>query len=45
MAVEVDMRGETEIEILPAQDQALHTKYYVTKTLQTERDSKCRIWH
>jgi hypothetical protein len=26
-----------------AQDQALHTKYYITKILNTERDSKCRL--
>jgi hypothetical protein len=30
-----DMKGETETEILAAHDQALQTKYYVTKTLQT----------
>jgi protoporphyrinogen oxidase len=26
-----------------AQDQALHTKYYATKILHTEKDSKCRL--
>jgi hypothetical protein len=40
MAVEGDMRGETESKILAAQDQALKTKYYVTKSVQTEGDSK-----
>jgi len=28
---------------LAAQDQALQTKYYATKILNTERDSKCRF--
>jgi hypothetical protein len=27
-----------------AQDRALNTKYYGTKTLHTERYSKCRLW-
>jgi len=38
-----DMKGETESEIIAAQDQAVQTKYYATKILQTERDNKCRI--
>jgi len=37
------MKGETESEIIAAQGQALQTKYYATKILQTERDSKCRL--
>jgi hypothetical protein len=28
-----------------AQDQALQTKYYATKILQTEKGSKCRSCH
>ena len=28
---------------MAAQDQALQTKYYVTKILNTETDSKCRL--
>jgi len=28
---------------LAAQDQALNTKYYATKILHTETDSKCRL--
>jgi hypothetical protein len=31
-----------ESEIIAAQDQALQTKYHVTKMLQTETDGKCR---
>ena len=38
-----DMKGEIESEIIEAQDQALETKYHVTKILQTETDSKCRF--
>ena len=30
-------------EIVAAQDQALKTKYYATKILNTETDSKCRL--
>ena len=33
-----DLKEETESEIIAAQ-----TKYHVTKILQTETDSKCRI--
>jgi hypothetical protein len=36
-----DLKGETESEVIAAQYQALLTKYYVTKMLQAERDSKC----
>jgi hypothetical protein len=32
-----DLKGETESDIIPAQDQALHTKYHATKILQTAR--------
>jgi hypothetical protein len=38
-----DVKVETESEIVAAQDQALHTKYYATKILNTETDSKCRV--
>jgi hypothetical protein len=38
-----DLKAETESEIVAAQDQALHTKYYTTKILDTETDSKCRL--
>src|SRR5215813_12537661 len=38
-----DLKAETESEIVAAQDQALHTKYYATKILNTETDSKCRL--
>jgi Ni,Fe-hydrogenase III component G len=38
-----DLNAETESEIVAAQDQALQTKYYVTKILNTEPDSKCRL--
>jgi hypothetical protein len=38
-----DIKAETESEIVAAQDQALHTKYYSTKILNTESDSKCRL--
>ena len=37
------LKAETEIEIVAAQDQALQTKYYATKILNTERDNKCRL--
>jgi len=30
-----DLKAETESEIVPAQDQALQTKYYATKILNT----------
>jgi hypothetical protein len=38
-----DLKTETESEIVAAQDQALHTKHYATKILNTETDSKCRL--
>ena len=34
-----DLKGETETEIITAQDQALLTKYHATKILQTETNS------
>jgi len=38
-----DLKTETESEIVAAQDQVLNTKYYATKILHTETDSKCRL--
>jgi hypothetical protein len=38
-----DLKAETEGEIVAAQDQALQTRYYATKILNTETDSKCRL--
>ena len=38
-----DLKAETESEIEAEQDQALQTKYYATKLLNTETDSKCRF--
>jgi hypothetical protein len=40
-----DLKAETESEIVASQDQALQTKYYATKILNTETDSKCRLCH
>jgi hypothetical protein len=40
---EGDLKAETESEIVAAQDQALQTKYYEPKILNTETDSKCRL--
>jgi len=37
------LKAETESEIVAAQDQALQTKYYATKILSAETDSKCRL--
>ena len=37
------LKAETESEIVVAEDQALQTKYYATKILSTETDSKCRL--
>ena len=36
-------KAQTESEIVAAQDQALQTKYYATKILNTETDNKCRV--
>ena len=38
-----DLNAITESEIVEALDQVLQTKYYTTKTLNTETDSKCRL--
>ena len=38
-----DLKAETKIEIVAAQGQGLQTKYYTTKILNTETDSKCRL--
>jgi hypothetical protein len=38
-----DLKAETESEIVAAQDQSIQTKYYATKILNTETDSKCRL--
>jgi hypothetical protein len=38
-----DLKTETESEIVATQDQAIQTKHYVTKTLNTETDSKWRL--
>jgi len=38
-----NLKAETESEIVAAQYQALQTKYYATKILNTETDSKCRL--
>jgi hypothetical protein len=40
-----DLKAETESEIVAAQDKALQIKYYATKILITETDSKCRLCH
>jgi hypothetical protein len=37
------MKGETESDIIAAQDQALQTKYHARKILQTDTDSQCRF--
>ena len=39
-----DLKAETGSEIVATQDQALQTKYYATKVLNTETDSKCRLF-
>ena len=39
-----DLKAETESEIVAAQDQALHTKYYGKKILKAETDSTCRLY-
>jgi len=38
-----DQKTETEREIVAPQDQALQTKYYATKILNTETSSNCRL--
>jgi len=38
-----DLKAETESEIVAAQDQAIQTKYYVTKILSAETDRKCGL--
>jgi len=38
-----DLKAENESEIVAAQDKALQTKYYATKILNTQTDSKCRL--
>jgi len=38
-----DLKAETESEIVATQDQAVQTKYYTTKILNNEKDSKCRL--
>jgi len=38
-----DLKSGTESEIVAVQDQALQTKYYATKILNTETDRKCRL--
>jgi len=38
-----DLKAETDSEIVAAQEQAIQTKYYATKILNTETDSKCRL--
>ena len=39
----IELKAETESEIVAAQDQALQMKYYATKIFSTETDSKCRL--
>jgi hypothetical protein len=43
LLVKGDLKAESESQIVAAQDQALQTKYYATKILNTETDSKCRL--
>jgi hypothetical protein len=38
-----DLIAETDSEVIAALDQALQMKYYATKILQTETDSKFRL--
>jgi hypothetical protein len=40
-----DLKAETGSKIVAAQDQALQTRYYATKILQTVKHSKCRLCH
>jgi hypothetical protein len=39
-----DLKAETESEVLAAQDQSLQTECYATEILNTETDSKCRLY-
>ena len=43
LSVKRGPEAETGSEMIAAHDQALQTKYYATKILQTETDSKCRL--
>jgi len=38
-----DLKAKTESKIVAARDQELQTKYYATKVLNTETNSKCRL--
>ena len=38
-----DIKGETESEIVAAQNQAISTNYFKNKTLKEEIESKCRL--
>ena len=38
-----DLKAETESKTVAAQDQTLNTKYYATKILHTQTDTKCRL--
>jgi hypothetical protein len=38
-----DIKGETEITIVAAQDQAISTNYCINKIFKTEIESKCRL--
>jgi Ni,Fe-hydrogenase III component G len=38
-----DLKAGNESQIVAVQDQALQTKYYAIKILNTETDSKCRL--
>jgi Ni,Fe-hydrogenase III component G len=40
-----DLKAETESEMVATQAQALKTKYCATKILQTEEDSKCKLFY
>jgi hypothetical protein len=41
--LEGELKGETESQIIAAQDQALNTKFNATKLLKTIDNSKCRM--
>jgi hypothetical protein len=38
-----DIKGETEIVIMAAQDQAISTNYFKKKILKQEIESRCRL--